>query len=61
MLVEEKMLKVNQLSFGKNIMVPIRDGKLFILIPMQVNKLRDLEKTSDSTLADHSTSDPDFQ
>jgi hypothetical protein len=59
--VETKMLKVNQSLSIRNTVELIRDGQLSILIRQIQSKIRDSMQNSDSTAADHSTSDPDSQ
>ena len=61
MSMVERMKKEDKLSFGASIMELTRDGEYFILTKLKKFNPRDLTKTSDGTLTDHSTSNPDSQ
>ena len=55
-----RMLKHNQLKFGREVVDPISNGQLFILIKQRKSKLRDSVLISVSILTDHSISYQDF-
>jgi hypothetical protein len=61
MFIQEEIKKNNKLSSGVIMERRTRDGLLSILIKLNQFKLRDLQKNSDSTSTDHSTSDQDSQ
>jgi hypothetical protein len=57
MLLELRMKKEPQLVLQRRLRKPNRDGELFILTRLMMNKTRDFPRTSDSISTDHSTSD----
>jgi hypothetical protein len=61
MLMDQKMKKEDQLSFGTDTMERTRDGKSFTLTKQSQFNPRDLTRNTDSTAQDHSTSSQDFQ
>ena len=60
MSMVERMKKEDKLSCGASIMEPTRDGEFCILTKLKKFNPRDLTKSSDGTLTDHSTWYPDF-
>jgi hypothetical protein len=57
----ERMLKLNQLLFGRIMVERTRNGTSSILIKLLRRILRDLIKNTDSKSTDHSTSDQECQ
>jgi hypothetical protein len=57
----ERMLKLNQLLFGRIMVERTRNGMSSILIKLLRRILRDLIKNTDSKSTDHSTSDQECQ
>jgi hypothetical protein len=60
MSVVAKMMKVDQLSPGKSMVEPTRDGRLSTLIKLRKFNLKVLTKTLDSNATEPSTLDQDF-
>jgi hypothetical protein len=60
MSVEAKMKKEEKSLSGRNMVVPTRDGRLSIKMKLKKFKKRDLMKTLDGIVTDHSTWFQDF-
>jgi antitoxin component of MazEF toxin-antitoxin module len=58
---EERMKKEERLSFGTDIMVSTKNGKSSILRMLKRFKIKDLTRTLEWNVTDHSISDPDSQ
>jgi len=61
MFTEERMKKEERLSFGTDTMVSTKNGKFSTLRMLERFKIKDLTRTLEWNVTDHSISDQDSQ